>query len=81
MSHLVPVAHPSHLDNPSCVRLIVVIIGCLLHRMMILGACWPWLKATLRIEISLLLLLGLIADLNICEVVLIISVDCAGHTV
>ena len=81
MSHLVPVAHPSDLDIAR-VRLIVVIIGCLLHCMIVLGPRGPWLKATLRIELSLLLLLlGLVADLNIGEVVLVVSVDCAGHTI
>lgn len=82
MSHLVPVAHPSHLDI-ACVRLIVVIIGCLLHSMRILSARGPCLKAALRIELSLLLLLqlGLVADLDISEVVLVVSVDCAGHAI
>jgi hypothetical protein len=82
VSHLVPVAHASHLDIAR-VRLIVVIIGCLLDSMMILSARGPWLKAALRIKLSLLLLLllGLVANLNICEVVLVVSVDCAGHDV
>ena len=81
MSHLVPVAHTSYLDIAR-VRLIVVIIGCLLHCMVILSSRGPWLKAALRIELSLLLLLlGLVADLNIGEVVLVVSIYCAGHTI
>ena len=81
MSHLVPVAHPSDLDIAR-VRLIVVIIGCLLHGMMILGARGARLKAALGVKLPLLLLLlGLVADLNIGEVVLVVSVDCAGHAI
>ena len=81
MSHLVPVAHPSDLDIAR-VRLIVVIIGCLLHGMMILGARGARLKAALGVELPLLLLLlGLVADFNIGEVVLVVSVDCAGHAI
>ena len=81
MAHLVPVAHPSDLDIAR-VRLIVVIIGSLLHGMMILGARGARLKAALGVELSLLLLLlGLVADLNIGEVVLVVSVDCAGHAI
>ena len=81
MAHLVPVAHPSDLDIAR-VRLIVVIIGSLLHGMMILGASGARLNAALGVEIPLLLLLlGLVADLNIGEVVLVVSVDCAGHAI
>ena len=81
MSHLVPVAHPSDLDIAR-VRLIVVIIGSLLHGMMILRASGARLKAALGVELPLLLLLlGLVADLNIGEVVLVVSVDCAGHAI
>ena len=81
MAHLVPVAHASDL-NISRMRLIVVIIGCLLHGMMILGASGARLKPALGVELSLLLLLlGLVADLNIGEVVLVVSVDCAGHAI
>ena len=80
MAHLVPVAHASYLDITR-VGLIVVIIGCLLHGLIVLSARGPLLKASLRIELSLLLLLGLVADLNISEVVLVVSVDCAGHTI
>jgi hypothetical protein len=44
--------------------------------MMILGASGARLKAALGVELPLLLLLlGLVADLNIGEVILVISID------
>ena len=50
--------------------------------MMILGARGARLKAALGVKLPLLLLLlGLVADFNIGEVVLVVSVDCAGHAI
>ena len=82
MTHLVPVTHPSHLDI-CYVRLVIVIIGGFLDRV-ILCATRSHLLATLRIHISLLLLLlllCLIADLDVSQVVLVVSVNCPGDSI
>jgi hypothetical protein len=46
------------------------------------AATWTYLVASLGSYLSLLLLLlGLVADLDIGEMILIIAIDCAGHTI
>lgn len=81
MTHLVPVTHPCDLDIAH-VRLFIVIMCCLLDLMMMgegTGAALMDLIVSRGTYVSLLL--GLVANLDIGEMILIITVDCAHDTV
>lgn len=81
MTHLVPVTHTCHLDIAH-VRLFVIIMRCLLDLMVMregTRAACPDLITSRRTYVSLLL--SLVANLDIGEMILIITVNGTHNTV